>query len=102
MGKNEWPAKSPVLNPAQNFQGIIDKDPGPKNNMDLKKNHDGDEKAKETKYLISRTIATRTLLSRPLQNKRREITDFFFYVLLERKPRQKIFFHLCSKTGTNF
>ena len=57
MGKNERPAKSPVLNPAQNFQGIIDKDPGPKNNMDLKKNHDGDEKAKETKYLISRTIA---------------------------------------------
>ena len=30
MGKNEWPAKSPVLNPAQNFQGIIDKDLVPK------------------------------------------------------------------------
>ena len=39
---------------------------------------------------------TRTLLSRPLQNKKREITNF--YVLLARK----IFFHLCSKTGTNF
>lgn len=32
---------------------------------------------------------TRTLLSRPLQNKKREITNF--YVLLARK----IFFHLC-------
>ena len=29
-GKNEWPVKSPVLNPVQNFRGIIDKDLVPK------------------------------------------------------------------------
>ena len=55
--KNEWPAKSPVLNPVQNFRSIIDKDLVPKTIGTWKKTHDGDEKAKETKYLISRTIA---------------------------------------------
>ena len=100
--KNEWPAKSPVLNPVQNFRSIIDKDLVPKTIGTWKKTHDGDEKAKETKYLISRTIAKHVhFLAVPYRTKDVK-SPTFFYVLLARKPRQKIFFHLCSKTGTNF
>lgn len=101
-GKNEWPAKSPVLNPVQNFRSIIDKDLVPKTIGTWKKTHGGDEKAKETKYLISRTIAKHVhFLAVPYRTKDVK-SPTFFYVLLARKPRQKIFFHLCSKTGTNF
>ena len=76
--KNEWPAKSPVLNPVQNFRSIIDKDLVPKTIGTWKKNPRRRRESKRNKISNKQNnCETRTFLSRPLQNKRREITNFF-------------------------
>ena len=101
-GKNEWPAKSPVLNPVQNFRSIIDKDLVPKTIGTWKKTHDGDEKAKETKYLISRTIAKHVhCLAVPYRTKDVKSPTFFLRPFSKETSTEN-FFYLCSKTGTNF
>ena len=79
------------------FPGIIDKDLVPKTIGTWKKKPRRRRESRRNKISNKQNnCKTRTLLSRPLQNKKREITNF--YVLLARKN----FFHLCSKTGTNF
>ena len=78
------------------FPGIIDRDLVPKTIGTWKKKPRRRRESKRNKISNKQNnCKTRTLLSRPLQKKKWD------YQLL-RPFSKEIYFHLCSKTGTNF